>query len=137
MTTFAYPKSIRRAVAAALVLAGVAAAVGGPATAAHPRPTLEIAPGDPVMRGRALIAPGGRHLQTSEGEPFFYLGDTAWALFHRLTREEAEIYLRDRADKGFTVIQAVALAELRGLERGIAHATPGISSRTGTGDGCA
>ena len=82
----------------ALVLAGVAAAVGGPATAAHPRPTLEI-------------APGGRHLQTSEGKPFFYLGDTAWALFHRLTREEAEIYLRDRADKGFTVIQAVALAE--------------------------
>ena len=64
MTTFAYPKSIRRAVAAALVLAGVAAAVGGPATAAHPRPTLEI-------------APGGRHLQTSEGKPFFYLGDTA------------------------------------------------------------
>ena len=103
MTTFAYPKSIRRAVAAALVLAGVAAAVGGLATAAHARPTLEI-------------APGGRHMQTSEGEPFFYLGDTAWALFHRLTREEAEIYLRDRADKGFTVIQAVALAELRGLD---------------------
>ena len=86
MTTFAYSKSIRRAVAAALVLAGVAAAVGGLATAAHARPMLEI-------------APGGRHLQTSEGEPFFYLGDTAWALFHRLTREEAEIYLRDRADK--------------------------------------
>ena len=100
MTTFAYSKSIRRAVAAALVLAGVAAAVGGLATAAHARPMLEI-------------APGGRHLQTSEGEPFFYLGDTAWALFHRLTREEAEIYLRDRADKGFTVIQAVALAEPR------------------------
>ncbi|WCM28533.1 mannonate dehydratase [Sphingomonas sp. QA11] len=29
------------------------------------------------------------------------------------------------------------LAELRGLERGIAHATPGRSSRTETGDGCA
>jgi hypothetical protein len=62
------------------------------------------------------VAPGGRYLQTSEGKPFFYLGDTAWALFHRLTRKEAETYLQDRADKGFTVIQAVALAELRGLD---------------------
>ena len=50
-----------------------------------------------------------------DGTPFFYLGDTAWELFHRLTFDEAEHYLRDRAAKGFTVIQAVALAELDGL----------------------
>jgi hypothetical protein len=31
-----------------------------------------------------------RFLVTEKGEPFFYLGDTAWELFHRLTREEAE-----------------------------------------------
>jgi hypothetical protein len=36
-------------------------------------------------------------------------------LFHRLNREEATRYLEDRARKGFTVIQAVALAELDGL----------------------
>ena len=47
----------------------------------------------------------GRYLVTERGEPFFYLGDTAWELFHRLTREEAELYLKDRAAKGFTVIQ--------------------------------
>ena len=57
----------------------------------------------------------GRYLVTERGEPFFYLGDTAWELFHRLTREEADLYLKDRAAKGFTVIQAVALAELDGL----------------------
>ncbi len=56
-----------------------------------------------------------RYLVTEKGEPFFYLGDTAWELFHRLNREEAEHYLRDRAQKGFTVIQAVVLAELDGL----------------------
>ncbi len=56
-----------------------------------------------------------RYLVNERGEPFFYLGDTAWELFHRLTREEAELYLKDRAAKGFTVIQAVALAELDGL----------------------
>ncbi len=64
---------------------------------------------------RLRVAPSGRFLQTAEGEPFFYLGDTAWELFHRTTRDEAELYLRDRAAKGFTVIQAVVLAELDGL----------------------
>lgn len=61
------------------------------------------------------VAPDGRHLQTVEGKPFFYLGDTAWELFHRLNREEATHYLEDRARKGFTVIQAVALSEIDGL----------------------
>lgn len=56
-----------------------------------------------------------RYLITPDGKPFFWLGDTAWELFHRLTREEAEKYLKNRADKGFTVIQAVVLAELDGL----------------------
>jgi hypothetical protein len=56
-----------------------------------------------------------RYLVDDQGRPFFYLGDTAWELFHRLNREEARRYLEDRARKGFTVIQAVALAELDGL----------------------
>jgi hypothetical protein len=50
-----------------------------------------------------------------DGSPFFYLGDTAWELFHKLNREEAEMYLENRRQKGFTVIQAVILAELGGL----------------------
>jgi hypothetical protein len=56
-----------------------------------------------------------RFLVTGEGEPFFWLGDTAWELFHRLGWDEAEAYLEDRAGKGFTVVQAVVLAELDGL----------------------
>lgn len=62
-----------------------------------------------------MVSDNGRFLQHEDGSPFFYLGDTAWELFHRLTREEADFYLRNRAAKGFTVIQAVALAELDGL----------------------
>ncbi|MCE7068598.1 glycoside hydrolase family 140 protein [Dyadobacter sp. CY326] len=50
-----------------------------------------------------------------DGKPFFWLGDTAWELFHRLDREEASFYLEKRAAQGFTVIQAVALAEFDGL----------------------
>ena len=49
-----------------------------------------------------------------DGKPFFWLGDTGWELFHRLDRGQATRYLEDRASKGFTVIQAVAIAELDG-----------------------
>ena len=62
------------------------------------------------------ISPDGHYLQTSDGKPFFYLGDTAWELFHRLDREEALYYLANRAAKGYNVIQAVALAELDGVD---------------------
>lgn len=54
------------------------------------------------------VSPNGRFLVTPGGEPFFWLGDTGWSIFTRLTREEADFYLQDRAKKGFTVIQAVA-----------------------------
>ncbi len=61
------------------------------------------------------ISEDGRFILNPDGTPFFWLGDTAWELFHRTTREEADLYLQDRADKGFTVIQAVVLAEQDGL----------------------
>jgi hypothetical protein len=64
---------------------------------------------------RLQVNENHRFLVKEDGQPFFYLGDTAWELFHRLNREEATRYLENRARKGFTVIQAVALAELDGL----------------------
>lgn len=71
---------------------------------------------NPVVYAQSLrISDNQRCLQQADGTPFFWLGDTAWELFHRLDREEASHYLENRADKGFTVIQAVVLAELDGL----------------------
>jgi len=64
---------------------------------------------------RLHVDPAHRYLIKEDGSPFFYLGDTAWELFHRLTQDEATTYLEDRARKGFTVIQAAALAEYGGL----------------------
>src|SRR5690554_3799519 len=61
------------------------------------------------------VSDNNRFLTDADGEPFFWLGDTAWELFHRLDREEADMYLSNRADLGYTVIQAVVLAELDGL----------------------
>lgn len=56
-----------------------------------------------------------QHFLLKDGKPFFYLGDTGWELFHRLNREQADNYLKKRAAQGFTVIQAVVLAEMDGL----------------------
>ena len=68
---------------------------------------------DPLPRLR--LSENKRFLVTADGQPFFWLGDTAWELFHRLNREEAERYLQNRAKRRFTVVQAVVLAELDGL----------------------
>ncbi|MFZ0283370.1 MAG: DUF4038 domain-containing protein, partial [Bacteroidales bacterium] len=65
--------------------------------------------------GKLKISGNHRFLIHEDGTPFFYLGDTGWELFHRLNKEETEKYLENRRAKGFTVIQAVALAELDGL----------------------
>jgi hypothetical protein len=70
---------------------------------------------------RLKLTENRRYLQSEDGKPFFYLGDTAWELFHRLNREEAALYLNNRAGKGFTVIQAVVLAQLGSLTVGNAY----------------
>ncbi len=64
---------------------------------------------------RLKVSENKRFLVTEDGEPFFYLADTAWELFHRLDRKQAVQYLNVRAAQRFTAIQAVALAELDGI----------------------
>jgi hypothetical protein len=72
-------------------------------------------PSASFSHGKLKVSDNHRFLVYTDGTPFFYLGDTGWELFHRLTKDEAEKYLENRRAKGFTVIQAVALAELDGL----------------------
>ena len=61
------------------------------------------------------VSENHRFLVTEGGAPFFWLGDTAWELFHRLNREDATRYLENRAKLGFNVVQAVAIAEIDGV----------------------
>lgn len=68
------------------------------------------------MNPSLRVSANARYLERSDGAPFFWMGDTAWELFHRLDLDDARRYLENRAQKGFTVIQAVLLAELDGLE---------------------
>ena len=63
------------------------------------------------------VSENNRFLQTKEGRPFFWLGDTDWEMFHRLTREEVEEFIEIRKDQGFNVLQAVALAEFNGIRQ--------------------
>ena len=65
--------------------------------------------------GKLKVSDNKHFLVFEDGTPFFYLGDTGWELFHRLNKEETEKYLENRRQRGYTVIQAVALAELDGL----------------------
>ncbi|MFC2123628.1 glycoside hydrolase family 140 protein [Bacteroidota bacterium] len=64
---------------------------------------------------RLKVSENQRFLVQEDGTPFFWLGDTAWELFHRCDREEADMYLEKRAGQGFNVVQAVVLAEIDGL----------------------
>jgi len=88
------------------LIPALSAAAGGE----EPRsgPSVDFSHGD------LRVSANKRFIVHEDGTPFFYLGDTAWQLFHRLNREDAERYLENRRQKGFTVIQAVAIAELDG-----------------------
>jgi hypothetical protein len=66
--------------------------------------------------GRLQVTKNGHYLQFTDGTPFFWLGDTGWELFHRLNLTEIKEYLDNRTAKGYTVIQAVVLAEFDGLQ---------------------
>jgi len=77
---------------------------------AQTAPALPASP-LPLIRVRA----DGHLLETADGRPFFWLGDTAWELIHHTTREEASYYLHTRGQQGFTVIQTVVLSEFNGV----------------------
>jgi Protein of unknown function (DUF4038)/Putative collagen-binding domain of a collagenase len=66
----------------------------------HPLPQLQV-------------APDKKHFQTSDGKPFFWLGDTGWFLFIKLNREESLRYLDTRQQQGYNVIQVMVLHDLK------------------------
>lgn len=61
------------------------------------------------MSGPIRVSANGRHFTDAGGAPFFWLADTAWPLFTSYSKENAEQYLDNRAQKGFTVIQGVLI----------------------------
>lgn len=76
---------------------------------AQSREPLSLAPPDPIPDDlRLRVSDNHRYLADQNGEPFFWLGDTGWALLFSLTLDEAEAYLENRRQKGFSVVQCIA-----------------------------
>ena len=92
----------------ALGLITVGLLIAGFGSAATPDATTTRS----VKNLKLKVSPNGQYFVDQAGQPFFYLGDTCWLLFQRLNHEELDEYLKDRAAKGFTVIQAYVV---RGL----------------------
>jgi Protein of unknown function (DUF4038)/Putative collagen-binding domain of a collagenase len=86
---------------------GSAAAIGSGA---------DVSPSKRLPRVR--VHEGGHLLETADGQPFFWLGDTAWQLVDGTTREECSYYLHTRARQGYRVIQTVVLSEIHGVNQG-------------------
>ena len=61
-----------------------------------------------------MVSQNGRYLTNAKSQPFFYLADTGWQLFNKLTKEEAVQYLEDRRRKGFTAVQAQIINHIPG-----------------------
>lgn len=76
-----------------------------PTTTAPPVTTAPPTSGPPSA---AALRTSGRSF-TQDGNRFVWMGDTAWALFTRLTREEVVEYLDVRRAQGFNVVQAAAI----------------------------
>ncbi|MGV8136778.1 MAG: glycoside hydrolase family 140 protein [Mangrovibacterium sp.] len=69
----------------------------------------EIKKAAPEQMPVLQVSENGRFFADQNKKPFFWLGDTGWLLFTKLSREEAVQYLDNRAEKGFNVIQVMVL----------------------------
>jgi hypothetical protein len=91
----------KRAISAVLSAVSTAVVL---ACACGPRPAPSGLPLFPVG-----ISENRRYLTDRKGRPFFYHADTGWQALWKLSPEDAERYLDDRAKKGFTAVQVQLL----------------------------
>jgi hypothetical protein len=52
------------------------------------------------------VGPTSRYLVDQTGKPFLLVGDAAWSLFAALSDADADLYLEDRRQRGFTAVIA-------------------------------
>ena len=89
--------------------------------------------GKPWEHGKLEV--DGRMLKHADNTGFFWMGDTAWMLARNyilpkadipapLSKEDVDMYLQDRADKGFNVIQMSAVQDGDWLTSSTVHYAP-------------
>ena len=67
----------------------------------------EAAPVFPIK-----VSSNHHYFVDQKGHPFFWLGDTGWLLLSKLSGQEVDQYLDDRAAKGMNVIQVMVIHDL-------------------------
>lgn len=83
-----------------------------------------------LIHGFHQIAPGSRTASYADGEPAFWVVDTAWAMPFRAETEDVAVYARDRQAKGFNAAMLMVLMpdmevegpQGRGIEDGFERA---------------
>lgn len=63
----------------------------------------------PWSNGRLVVSENNRYIVHENGQPFFWMGNTAWLLPERLNREEAEYFLAKDREAGYNVEQIQVL----------------------------
>lgn len=65
---------------------------------------------NPNRKGFIKIHPSGRYFTYADNSPFYWLGDTLWFIYTKRcdTVNALPKYIKDRKEKGFSVIQMVA-----------------------------
>lgn len=68
---------------------------------------------DPCFaKGFPKVSADGHYLTYGNGDPFFYLGDTAWEMTWKSNKEEVQKYISDRKKKRFSVLQIVTMSHM-------------------------
>ena len=84
----------------ALVLSGLLMSCGG-GEGSVPTSATPSTPSYPLS-----VAPTARHVVDQSARPFLLVGDTAWSLFVALSDADADVYLENRKQHGFTAVLA-------------------------------
>ena len=58
----------------------------------------------PVTQYPLMVGPTSRYLVDQNGKPFLLVGDAAWSMIAALSDSDADFYLEDRRQRGFTAV---------------------------------
>ena len=68
------------------------------------------------QHGDLRVAESRRYLTHADGTPFLWMADTPWSAPMNAKMEDWQTYLRDRRDKGFTVLQVFCASDWAGTK---------------------
>ena len=63
----------------------------------------------PWENGKLKVSENKRFLQHENGNPFFWLGETAWLLPSRSNRDEVDFFMNETQKNGYNVVQISTL----------------------------